>query len=214
MTLDLVLLAFENGRLQALTISEPESRGRRVLPWLPYDGAEPIDTAIRQAAHDVLGAVPTWLEQGGVYDGRKRHPVEGSVSLAFVGLVCDIGNARSASQAWTEMDAMGALPPRQRAMVEDALVMLRDRIDFDPLAFRLLPSAFTLSELQQVYERILGHSLHKASFRRALQAARLVQPLNEFRTEGRGRPAQLYRYSPRHRTSSVRSARFDLVGGA
>ncbi len=211
LTLDLVLLAFGDGRLQALTIGDPEARGRRVLPWLVYDAAEPIDTAIRQAAHEVLGAVPAWLEQGGTYDGRKRHPADGSVSVAFVGLVGDSSESLAENQSWTDLEAVGTLPPRHRAMVEDAIVMLRERIDFEPLAFRLLPSAFTLSELQEIYEQVLGHSLHKASFRRALQTAQLVQPLNEFRTEGRGRPAQLYRYAPRHRQLSPRSARFDLL---
>jgi 8-oxo-dGTP diphosphatase len=211
LTIDLVLLAFGDGRLQALTIGDPETRGRRLLPWFHYDAVEPIDTAIREAAHEVLGSVPSWLEQVGAYDGRKRHPADGSVSVAFVGLVGDMSEPRAANHAWTDLAAVGTLPPRQRAMVDDALVMLRERIDFEPLAFRLLPSAFTLSELQQIYEQILGQSLHKASFRRALQSAQLVQPLNEFRTEGRGRPAQLYRYAPRHRQSSTRSARFDLL---
>jgi hypothetical protein len=212
LTLDLVLLAFQRGRLHLLVGSEPDGSGRtrRELPWVPYDGSEPLDAAVRQATRDVLGAVPGWLEQAGAFDARKRHPAEGGISIAFVGLIGD-GSDIGAQFTWVELENLGAIPPRQRAMLESALVMLRERLDFEPLAFRLLPSAFTLTELQQIYEQLLGQPLHKASFRRALQAAELVQPINEYRTEGRGRPAQLFRYAPRPRKPPARSARFDLL---
>jgi 8-oxo-dGTP diphosphatase len=212
LTLDLVLLAFAGGRLHVLISAESDGSGRmrRELPWVPYDGAEPLDAAVRQAARDVLGTVPGWLEQGGAFDARKRHPAEGAASLAFVGLTGD-GSDIPARYAWADLETLGAIPPRHKAMLEGALEMLRDRLDFEPVAFRLLPGAFTLTELQQIYEQLLRQPLHKASFRRALQAAELVQPLNEFRSEGRGRPAQLFRYAPRPRKPAPRSARFDLL---
>ena len=56
-------------------------------------------------------------------------------------------------------------------MVEGAPIEVRDRMDYAPVAFRLLPTEFTLSELQQTYEILLGSRLHKATFRRSLQAA-------------------------------------------
>ena len=90
---------------------------------------------------------------------------------------------------------------------------IRARLDQAPIAFRLLPPTFTLSELQQTYELLLGRRLHKASFRRALQAAWLVEPTDEWRSEGRGRPAQLFRYAPRRRRNQRRGVRFDLLAG-
>jgi hypothetical protein len=94
--------------------------------------------------------------------------------------------------------------------VDAAVAVVRRRVDQSPLAFRLLPAAFTLSELQSIYELLLGRRLHKASFRRALQAASLVEPTDEWRSEGRGRPAQLFRYAPRRRRGVRRGVRFDL----
>ena len=93
-----------------------------------------------------------------------------------------------------------------------ALAALRDRMDLAPIAFRLLPAAFTLAELQATYELLLGRRLHKASFRRALQGAYLVEPTDAWRSEGRGRPAQLFRYAPRARRGRGRSVRFELLG--
>jgi 8-oxo-dGTP diphosphatase len=210
-TLDLVLLAFRQGELQVLVTTEADGRPRRELPWVASDGSEPPESLARQAVRSALAVPPAWLESAGVFDGRKRHPSEAPVSLVYVGLMPGSDATTDARHSWVPLDAAGSLAPRQRAMLDGALAMLRDRLDFEPLAFRLLPSAFTLSELQQIYERLLGNSLHKASFRRALQSAELVQPLNEFRSEGRGRPAQLFRYAPKPRKAAPRSARFDLM---
>ncbi len=96
-------------------------------------------------------------------------------------------------------------------MVDTALTMVGNRLDQTPIAFRLLPATFTLGDLQHMYELLLGKRLHKASFRRALQAAWLVEPTDEWRSEGRGRPAQLFRYSPRKKRRSQRGVRFDLL---
>jgi hypothetical protein len=96
-------------------------------------------------------------------------------------------------------------------MLEQGLAAIRTRMDHAPVAFRLLPAVFTLGELQQMYELLLGRRLHKASFRRALQASYLVEPTEEWRSEGRGRPAQLFRYAPRKKKGGRRAVRFDLL---
>ena len=100
----------------------------------------------------------------------------------------------------------------QRDEMDAALNALRARVDQQPIAFRLLPATFTLSELQRVYEMLLGRKLHKASFRRALHAASLVEATDEWRSEGRGRPAQLFRYAPPRRRRARRGVRFDALG--
>jgi hypothetical protein len=66
--------------------------------------------------------------------------------------------------------------------------------------------------LQDIYEILLGKKLHKASFRRSLQAAFLVEPADGWRNEGRGRPAQLYCFAPRRRPGTRRGVRFELLG--
>ena len=88
---------------------------------------------------------------------------------------------------------------------------MRAQVDQQPIAFRLVPPTFTLSELQSVYELLLGRRLHKASFRRSLHASALVEATDEWRGEGRGRPAQLFRYAPPRRRRPRRGIRFDLL---
>jgi hypothetical protein len=73
------------------------------------------------------------------------------------------------------------------------LTRLRAKTAYAPVAFQLLPDAFTLSDLQAVYEAILGEPLDARNFRRDVLAAGVVAPPERSRTEGRGRPARLSR---------------------
>jgi 8-oxo-dGTP diphosphatase len=212
--IDVVLLTPRERTLAVLLLrtADPRSRDRWLLPWdAPRADETPDQTALR-VARGILGAPPAALEQVGAFGDGRRHPGEAQLSISFVGLV-PLGAAASVVDhaAWMDVDQLPLLPPRHRTMVEAAVDTVRRRIDQAPLAFRLLPSVFTLSELQSIYELLLGRPLHKASFRRALQAAFLVEPTEEWRSEGRGRPAQLYRYSPRRRRGARRGVRFDSI---
>ena len=212
-SIDVVLLTPRHRSLAVLLIRALDSRARDrcVLPWDAPRPDEPPDDAAGRVAEAALGAKPAALEQIGAFGDGSRHPGDAQLTVAFVGLVPHgLDGHAIANATWTDVDELPALAPRHREIVDAAAAVIRRRVDQSPLAFRLLPQEFTLSELQSVYELLLGRKLHKASFRRALQAAFLVEPTDEWRSEGRGRPAQLYRYAPRRRRSGRRGVRFDL----
>lgn len=228
LSLDLVCCRILDGRLAVMRTAPPAPRGKPrrgisrngvgALPWVAFTaaGAAGIDDAAARHARAVLGAVPAWITQLGAFNGGGAHPSGGALSVAYLAVVPADTEAPDGT-AWTAVDSRTGLPPRQRAMLEAAVVTLRERMDVAPVAFRMLPDVFTLSDLQQVYELLLGRTLHKASFRRALQGARLVAPSGEWRSEGRGRPAQLFRFAPRKRKrgsvgASRRPVRFELLG--
>lgn len=197
--------------LAILLVRNSGDRERWSLPWRTPQTGETLDAAAATAARDALGEPPAWVEQIGAFGDGKRHPGEADVSVAYLGLVPHETASPRAGHTWFRVDDLPPLAPRQRAMVEGATKTLQSSLDQAPIAFRLLPAAFTLSELQQVYELLLGKRLHKASFRRALQAAWLVEPMDEWRSEGRGRPAQLFRYLPKKKRRPHRGVRFDFL---
>jgi 8-oxo-dGTP diphosphatase len=210
-SVDLVLVTAMGNGLAVLLTRSPNERERWGLPWRVPLAAESLDTAASRNAQEALGETPTWMEQIGAFGDGKRHPSDVDVSVAYVGLVPHETASPHAGYTWFQMAELPALPPRQRAMIDAATRTIQARLDQAPVAFRLLPSTFTLSELQQMYELLLGKRLHKASFRRALQGAWLVEPTDEWRSEGRGRPAQLYRYLPKKRRRAHRGVRFDFL---
>lgn len=210
-SVDVVLMTATGGELAILLARNSSERERWSLPWRIPQSGEAFEAAANRVAQDALGESPAWMEQIGAFGDGKRHPGEVDVSVAYLGLVPHETAAPRSGYTWFQVADLPPLSPRQRAMVEGATRTIQARLDQAPVAFRLLPATFTLSELQQMYELLLGKRLHKASFRRALQAAWLVEPTDEWRSEGRGRPAQLFRYLPKKRRRPHRGVRFDFL---
>jgi 8-oxo-dGTP diphosphatase len=210
-SVDLVLVTAVGNALAVLLTRSSGERERWSLPWRLAQGGETLDTAASRTAHEALGEPPSWMEQVGAFGDGKRHPSDAAISVAYVALVPHETASPRSGFTWFQLAELPPLSPRQRAMVDAATKTIQGRLDQAPIAFRLLPSTFTLSELQQMYELLLGKRLHKASFRRALQGAWLVEPTDEWRSEGRGRPAQLFRYLPKKRRRAHRGVRFDFL---
>jgi 8-oxo-dGTP diphosphatase len=210
-SVDVLVVTAMGPELAILFARNSSERERWALPWRIPQAGEALDAAAARVAHDALGESPIWMEQIGAFGDGKRHPSDSDVSVAYAGLVPHETASPRAGYTWFPMGDLPPLSPRQRAMVEAAARNIQSRLDQAPVAFRLLPPMFTLSELQQMYELLTGKRLHKASFRRALQAAWLVEPTDEWRSEGRGRPAQLFRYAPKKRRRPHRGVRFDFL---
>lgn len=211
LAVDVVVLSPRAESLAVLLLRAPSgARERWTLPWDAPQQDEGLEDAASRIAESVLGSAPAFFEQVGAFSDAKRHPGDADVSIGIVALVPASAEAPVADTEWFPLDSLPTLTPRHRAVVERAAAVARQRVDQSPLAFRLLPPTFTLSDLQSVYELLLGRRLHKASFRRALQASYLVEPTDEWRSEGRGRPAQLFRFAPRKRRGARRGVRFDL----
>ncbi|HHY64001.1 MAG TPA: NUDIX hydrolase [Clostridiaceae bacterium] len=79
-------------------------------------------------------------------------------------------------------------------IIEYGLERLRNKIEYTDIAFNLMPELFTLTELQQVYEVILGKELLKANFRRKI--AGMVVETNKYSRESGHRPSKLFRFNP------------------
>jgi 8-oxo-dGTP diphosphatase len=208
-----VVFTPHDGRLfmLALPVDRPRARDKVVLPWQVLRPGEAMADAARRLARTHLGVDPAWLEQVGAFADAARHPSGAALSVCFAAVVAAGGPPPPSPTVWLDAGDAGRLAERQRTMVVAAQRALRNRMDYEPIPFRLLPALFTLSELQEIYELLVGRRLHKASFRRALHAAWLVEPTDQWRSEGRGRPAQLFRYAPRKRRGHRRAVRFDLL---
>ena len=212
---ELVLFTPSEGELGVVlrTGADDRSRSRLTLPATTLGVTDTIDQSAFDLAREAAASAPAVLDQVGTFGAARQQTADGPrITVVYFGLL-PAGTAFRSPHAWVEVsEAPASLSPRQRDAVDAALAALRARVDLQPIAFRLLPPAFTLSELQRIYELLLGRKLHKASFRRALHAASLVEATDEWRSEGRGRPAQLFRYAPPRRRRARRGVRFDALG--
>jgi 8-oxo-dGTP diphosphatase len=210
LTVDVVLFTPEAGELAVLVVpaetGRTRSRERWALPSSTPGADDSLDDTAARVAREALGTAPSSLDQAMATGGRS------DVTVTYFGLAPSGGLSPKRQATWVSTSELANLPARQTAEIDAALSAMRARVDQQPIAFKLLPSTFTLSELQSVYELLLGRRLHKASFRRSLHASSLVEATDEWRSEGRGRPAQLFRYAPPRRRRQRRGIRFDLLG--
>jgi 8-oxo-dGTP diphosphatase len=213
LSVDVVLFTARDRTLSALLVGPTPShhRDRWCLPAGTVRPGESVDDTATRIARETLGSAPSHLEQVAALGGGTRAGRDASLTVVYVGLVPGAGDPKTGS-SWATSSEVGLLPARQREEVERAIAAVRAQLDHQPIAFRLLPDLFTLSDLQEIYEILLGRPLHKASFRRALHAAAIVEPTEQWRSEGRGRPAQLFRYAPPRRRRQRRGVRFDSLG--
>jgi 8-oxo-dGTP diphosphatase len=208
LAVDVVVLSPTADALAVLLVRTPAgSRERWMLPWDAPQATEGLEEAAARITESVLGTTPAYFEQVGAVADGKRHPGDAEVSVGIVVLSPSGAGAPAEDAEWFPIASLPTLAPRHRTIVERAAAVVRQRVDQSPLAFRLLPPTFTLSDLQSIYELLLSRRLHKASFRRALQASYLVEPTDEWRSEGRGRPAQLFRFAPKKRRGARRGVR-------
>jgi hypothetical protein len=81
-----------------------------------------------------------------------------------------------------------------RRILATALGRLRGKLKYRPVVFELLPSEFTLLQLQRLVEALAGVRLHKQNFRRLVENGGLVEGTARFVSKTGGRPAELFRF--------------------
>lgn len=98
--------------------------------------------------------------------------------------------------AWFALGQLPALAFDHQQILEVAINRLRSKVRYEPIGFELLPEKFTLTQLQKLYETILGQSLDKRNFRNKLLKMDLLIALDETQTGVAHRAARLYQFDP------------------
>ena len=206
-TVDVVVFtvegAFEAMKLKVLLVErggEP-FKGAWALPGGFVHEHEDLPAAAARELLEETGLSDVHIEQVAAVGTPGRDPRAHTITIVYVALVPadrhvlqSAGDARGAR--WYDVDRLPALAFDHRKLLAAALDHLRRRLGETPAAFSLLPSEFTLSELQSLCEVILGRTLDRRNFRRKVQDAGFVAPTRG-RREGRHRPAQLFRFLPK-----------------
>ena len=87
-----------------------------------------------------------------------------------------------------------AMAMDHRRILATALGRVRGKLKYRPVVFELLPTNFTLLQLQRVVESMAGVLLHKQNFRRLVERAGLVEGTGKMHTGTGGRPAELFAF--------------------
>ncbi len=105
--------------------------------------------------------------------------------------------SRSSRVGWFGLDDLPKLAFDHAEIVTSAHERLRGKVRYAPIGFELLPQRFSLTQLQRLYEIILGTALDKRNFRKKILAMDLLVETDEVEQGVRHRAARLYRFDRR-----------------
>jgi ADP-ribose pyrophosphatase YjhB (NUDIX family) len=198
---------------------------RRIRPpyegqWALPGGPLRVDEDLESSAARTLGATtalsPSYLEQLYAFGTLNRdlnrslaeERIEAAlglqervVSIVYWALVNSeevtqsAGGSVSENVAWFSVDDLPDLAFDHDVIIEYALWRLRNKVEYSRIAHAFLGDTFTLAELREVHEAVLGRSLDPANFRRQLESSNTIVPTGKRVTGTSYRPPKLYRYN-------------------
>ena len=200
-SVDCIVFGLENNQLKLLIGRRQMDPGRG--EWLLYGGFVRDDEGLDEAANRVLysltGLKEIYMKQVGAFGAVDRDPGERVISVAYCALInvndYDDKLRQQYELEWADLGQLPKLYSDHNQMVSKAISLLRRRIKTEPLSFNLLPDLFTLTQLQHVYEAILGSPIDKRNFRKRIKQIDFIEKTELIDKKTSKRGAALYRFN-------------------
>jgi len=200
-SVDCIVFGFSENKLRLLIGKRRMDPGRG--EWSLYGGFVKAEESLEQAVDRVLfsltGLRGLYIKQVGAFGAIDRDPGERVISVAYCALInvkdYDDNLRRQHGLEWVDLDKLPQLYSDHNEMVRQATSLLRRRISTESLSFSLLPELFTLTQLQRVYEAILGEEIDKRNFRKRIKGIDLIVKTDKIDKQSSKRGAALYRFN-------------------
>ncbi len=203
LSVDIIVFGFEEDCLKILIGKRQMDPGRG--EWSVYGGfvneGEDLEGAANRTILALTGMRKLYMRQVGAFGAVDRDPGERVISIAYCALInvkdYDDELRKQYGLEWVTLKELPQLYSDHNIMINNALAQIRRRINSEPIIFNLLPDLFTLTQLQHVYEAVLGTELDKRNFRKRVKQMDFIEKttLVDKMTSRRG--AALYRFNHR-----------------
>ena len=200
-SVDCIIFGFSSGELSLLLLKrnfEP-ARGEWSLMGGFVQENESVDDAAKRVLAELTGLDEVYMEQVGAFGSVHRDPGGRVVSIAYYALVnineYDRELVRQHNAFWININELPPLIFDHSAMVEKARALMQQKASTKPIGFNLLPSLFTLSQLQSLYEAIYGEPLDKRNFRKRVAEMNYIEKTDKIDKTGSKRGAALYQFN-------------------
>ena len=199
-SVDCIIFGFKDGCLKVLIHQRPYEPGMGELSLIGgfVQKDESVDDSAKRILREFTGLDNVYMQQLAAYGEVERDPGERVISVVYYALInvdnYDTQLAEIHNAKWVDVDHLPTLCFDHNDMVQKARQMIGEIIKDNPIGSNLLPKYFTLSLLQTLYESILGTSIDKRNFRRAISEKDYIQATDMIDKESSRRGATLYRF--------------------
>ena len=201
LSVDCIIFGFDENKLKILIGRRNMDPGRG--EWSLYGGFvsanESVDEAASRTLFELTGLRNLYMRQIGAFGNVDRDPGERVVSIAYYALInandYDDKLREEHGLEWVNIDEMPQLYSDHNEMVAKARKMMKQKMAHEPVGFRLLPSLFTLTQLQRLYEAVYGTELDKRNFRKRVKEMDFIEKTELIDKKSSKRGAYLYRFN-------------------
>jgi 8-oxo-dGTP diphosphatase len=199
-TVDCVIFGFDENELKVLLIRSDLQyfEGKWSLLGDILNETEDLHDAAYRILLQRTGMNDVFLDQVKAFGSPNRHPGGRVITVAY----CSLLNIkhhelkiRDNELHWHNVSNLCNMAFDHQQIVEECYQWLKKRIQEHPLAFNLLPEKFSLRQLQNLYEAILGVELDRRNFRKKFFAMDFLIDLEEFEVDVPHRPGKLYKFN-------------------
>ncbi len=207
-TVDVVILTLRAGVLHTLLMkrgAEPFKGSWALIGgYIHAQEDEDLEAAARRILRGKAGIETPYVEQLRGFGDPRRDPRGWTVTFAHVALIASDHlspkqGANAETVAWWPVEDCAVEPPLafdHARILAEAVMRVRNKVEYTSLPIHLLPPSFTLTDLQRVYEQILGRPIEKSQFRRRIAEADFLEAVPGAFRQSSNRPAQIYRIKP------------------
>lgn len=199
-TVDCVIFGFEENTLKVLLIKSDLEifQGRLSLLGDMVQDKEELDDAAYRILKERTAMNDVFLDQVRAFSHPNRHPGGRVITIAYCSLL-NINHhelkIHDNDLHWENISTLKELAFDHREIVDFCYQWLQKRIQEHPLGFNLLPDKFSLRELQNLYEAILGITLDRRNFRKKFASMDLLIDIEEMEQDVPHRPGKLYKFN-------------------
>ena len=183
-TTDCVIFTYEDRKLKVLLIKRgiDPFQGQWAFPGGFLRMNETAKEGALRELFEETKLTPSYIRELGVFSDVGRDSRERVITIAWYALVKHAkveGGDDAAEAAWFPIDQLPTLAFDHKKIFTAAIERLRRDIHFDPLAFELLDDAFTLPDLQRIYEIILGVTFDRRNFQRKIKETGILDVISQ-----------------------------------
>lgn len=197
-SVDCVIFCYDKKKLKVLVFESDfeEYAGLWSLIGDLVQPQEDLEEAPYRILRERAGLHDVYMEQVHTLGKVDRHPSGRVITTAYFSLVDIKTHKLPASEAnlhWHQVDDIGQMAFDHKMILDICLQRLREKVMEHPIVFNLLPEKFSLRELQDLYEAILGVDLDRRNFRKRIMLKNWLVDLNEMEEDVPHRPGKLYK---------------------